>query len=262
MKKKIIICIVTVLFLPCVVVLAKNSGIISSTHNKNSVQEYSKELQVNIAAGKFDEALKYANMIIEAEPEWYQMYNNRGLIHRNLGHYDLAIADFEKALEIQPDYTTAKANLANAKMLAGDIKAATKTLESNTGKKDFNYYNSLGASYMQQRDFKKAIECLDNSVKEIQKMKEVDPKAYAVYMNRGFSKLQLEDYKGAISDFDVYLKYFENNGVGLYYRGIAYGSIGNMQQFKEDLQAAKKYIDRKQYPREYENAVKYLSQYK
>jgi tetratricopeptide (TPR) repeat protein len=38
-------------------------------------------------------------------------YNNRGLVYFNLGDYDLAIADYEYALKLDPKYSTATNNL-------------------------------------------------------------------------------------------------------------------------------------------------------
>ena len=51
-------------------------------------------------------------------------YNNQGLAKQNLGDYEGAIADYTKALEIDPDFADAYYNRGNAKKKLGDYKGA------------------------------------------------------------------------------------------------------------------------------------------
>ncbi|MGB1031767.1 MAG: tetratricopeptide repeat protein, partial [Flavobacteriales bacterium] len=44
---------------------------------------------------------------IELYPNYTQAYYNRGLCHESLNEINLALADYEKALEIDPTFTSA-----------------------------------------------------------------------------------------------------------------------------------------------------------
>jgi tetratricopeptide (TPR) repeat protein len=50
---------------------------------------------------------------------WAAAYNNRGISYYNKRDYNRAIADYETALRIDPNYTNAKNNLENARRARG-----------------------------------------------------------------------------------------------------------------------------------------------
>lgn len=56
-------------------------------------------------------ALEYLKTAIEREPNVAQYYHIKGNIEENLGKYDDAISDFNKALELQPDLADAVAGI-------------------------------------------------------------------------------------------------------------------------------------------------------
>lgn len=53
--------------------------------------------------GQYDLALSEFNKALERDPMLAEAYNNRGITYSRKGQYDLAISDFTKALEIKPD---------------------------------------------------------------------------------------------------------------------------------------------------------------
>jgi tetratricopeptide (TPR) repeat protein len=53
--------------------------------------------------GEYDLAISEFNKALEICPMLAQSYNNRGITYSKRGQYDLAISDFTKALEIEPD---------------------------------------------------------------------------------------------------------------------------------------------------------------
>ena len=58
-------------------------------------------------AGRNDEALADFNKAISLDPNYAQAYANRGLIYRKTGKLDLALADYNKALQLDPNYAVA-----------------------------------------------------------------------------------------------------------------------------------------------------------
>ena len=59
---------------------------------------------------KYEEAIAEFDRAIELEPRDENTYNNKGNALRELGRYEEAIAEYDKALEIYPDYLKALEN--------------------------------------------------------------------------------------------------------------------------------------------------------
>ena len=49
---------------------------------------------------RYDEALEIFNQAIAREPNFAASYANRGILHDRMGSYELALADYEKSLEL------------------------------------------------------------------------------------------------------------------------------------------------------------------
>lgn len=53
--------------------------------------------------GKNQEALAIFDEVIYRQPDFAPSYANRGILHDRMGHYPEAIADYEKALQLDPE---------------------------------------------------------------------------------------------------------------------------------------------------------------
>lgn len=86
--------------------------------------------------GKFDEAIAEFNKAIEINPNDAQAYNNRGEAYFHKGNYDQAISDSNKAIELDPNSDQAYANRALAYHSKGEYDMAWE---------DVHKVESLGA---------------------------------------------------------------------------------------------------------------------
>jgi tetratricopeptide (TPR) repeat protein len=68
---------------------------------------------------KFSEIQDY-NKAIELNPDFADAYNNRGIAKYDLGDYRGAIQDYNKAIELNPDFADAYYNRGIAKYDLGD----------------------------------------------------------------------------------------------------------------------------------------------
>ena len=57
--------------------------------------------------GKFERAVADYTRALELNPNYARAYHNRGLAYDQLGEIDRAIADYSKALELNPSYALA-----------------------------------------------------------------------------------------------------------------------------------------------------------
>ena len=64
--------------------------------------------------GQWDKAIAEYNKAIELNPEYAEAYYNRGLAHYHKGQYDQAISDYNKAIEINPEYAVVYHNRGSA----------------------------------------------------------------------------------------------------------------------------------------------------
>ena len=85
--------------------------------------------------GQWDKAIAEYNKAIELNPEYSKAYNNRGLAYADKGQYDQAISDYTKAIELSPKLAEAYYNRGIAYRHKGHYDQAisdyTKAIELN-----------------------------------------------------------------------------------------------------------------------------------
>ena len=123
-------------------------------------------------------------------------YNNRGYAYGHKGDYDRAIADFSKAIELDPKDAETYFNRGYAYGHKGDYDRAiadfSKALELDP--KAVVAYNSRGAAYEHKGDH-------DRAIADFSKVLELDPKDAHVYHNRGAAYEDKGDHDRAIADY-------------------------------------------------------------
>jgi tetratricopeptide (TPR) repeat protein len=77
---------------------------------------------------RFDEALGYARQAQDASPRWLEPITVTGNIHLFSGHPDLAIAEYARALAIEPHFGLANHFLGRAYLASGDYTRAIEQL--------------------------------------------------------------------------------------------------------------------------------------
>ena len=162
--------------------------------------------KVAFAKKDFAAAIDSFSKAIEMKPGWAQPYVERGIARRMHGELDRAIQDFDEATKLDSRTTQNNGGVAQAYTNHGQILAMRFQLDEAIG------------------DFDKAIKLFvgDN----------------IPYFERGQARLLLEDFTGAVADYDSYItkEKFDAFGRARAYleRGFAKHLLGRNKEAGED----------------------------
>lgn len=102
---------------------------------EESPQIWTQKGIMNHSLGKYDIALTDFNRALEMDPEYVLAYNGRGMTYLEMERYDEAVADFDAAILRDPNFSLAYFNRGEALFRSGDLDTALKDYETscNTG---------------------------------------------------------------------------------------------------------------------------------
>ncbi|OQA00846.1 MAG: lipoprotein NlpI [Bacteroidetes bacterium ADurb.Bin408] len=141
------------------------------------------------------------NISIEQKPYKPKLYNNRGLAKYHLKRFQEAIADFNKAIELDSTYNDAYNNRSNALSEVNDFAGAIKDLNyliaQNPGNADL--YNLRGILYGKAADYSMALKDFEQTIL-------IKPGMTEAYTNKGFALLNLGRIADACSSWQKALE--------------------------------------------------------
>ena len=196
---------------------------------------------------EFKKAISYYNTAIEINPQYAEVYNNRGIAKSALGKYQEAIVDCDKAIEINPKLAVAYSNRGNAKYSLGDKNGAIvdydKAIEINP---------QLAMAYNNRGNAKSALGKYQEAIVDCDKAIEINPKLAMAYNNRGNAKSALGDKNAAIENYDTaikinpqFAKVYNNRGNAKYFLDDKNAAIADYDKaIKINLQLAEAYYGR------------------
>ena len=143
------------------------------------------------------------NYVIAQKSELYFAYNNRATAYQDLEQYDLAFADYTRAIEIKKEYTLIYSNrLALYRKLKryDDALKDLDTLESFNKDLATIHFNRA-AIYIDQKRIKEAIVELTKTIDELSKNKKLDEHLIDSYMFRALAYKETSEFNLAVKDF-------------------------------------------------------------
>lgn len=179
-------------------------------------------------------ALEDYNKSIEIAPNFYT-YNNRGKTNFELHNYSASLEDFNKALQVNPQDITALIN-------RGKIYFALRRIEQ--GMADFNKAVSLQPNdflpYVQRAAAYYAIGKMDSALQDLNTAIKLNPNNYESYSYRAEVYCELKNYKEALKDFNKAVGLNPTDGETFYLRGKCYQALGDNKKAQADFNTAKK----------------------
>jgi lipoprotein NlpI len=181
--------------------------------------------------GNYERAIADYDEAIQLNPEFAAAYRNRGESYLRLGHFDRAVVDQTRAIYLDPSDATAFYGRGNAYYLSGETDLAIADYDAAIVL-DPGYafaYNNRGSAYGGKGDLEKAIANYNDAVR-------LQPKDPLAYNNRAFTLLIAGEYARAISDYDVAIglvPFFPvatfNRGRARYHSGDYGGALGDFE---------------------------------
>ena len=197
-----------------------------------------------------NDAIEYYSLVITFEKELErdfvaEAYYNRGKAKSALDNYDGAIADYEKAIELKPDYAkepdlaeayynrgTTKSNLSDHRGAMADYDRAIEL--------DPDYavaYNNRGKVKSALNDYDGAIADRDKAI-ELNSDYAGEPDYAEAYHKRGNAKSVLRNHRGAIEDYEKAIELKPDHVEAYNSRGLAKFALKNYEGAMADYDRA------------------------
>ena len=183
---------------------------------------------------RVDDAIQSLGRAIEVAPKPdARLPYMRGLMYLRKEDTNAAIADFTKAIEIDPSdvrwYRWRGDALSTRYDFAAALADYDKALEIDP--RDATALERRGQAKQGLRDFKGALE-------DFTRLVEVAPRHPRPFQLRGDAKLELGDYKGAIDDYDAVVYNDPSYGHAYVNRARAHLALGDKEAAEADVAQA------------------------
>ena len=165
-----------------------------------NIDEELNEVQRKFSEGMYQLALRKINKLIKNNKQNHIAYNYRGIILVALKKSSEAITDFQKALELNSEFTEAIGNIGMAYHEMNYLDKAIENYEKAyklSGLVQFEI--NLGSLYLQIRNNEKAIHCFNSSLKKDVQNEYVHQLLAEAYIRDLKYDLAIEHHKIAIS---------------------------------------------------------------
>lgn len=199
------------------------------------VQALTTRGSIRAEQGDFARGLADFGRALRLDPNYAEAYLQRGLAHQARGGYDAAIHDFDFALTLQPALERAIALRDEALRLRGeDVFAQLESLNVALRETPTN------SELLNNRCWIRAVNGIDLelALADCNAALSANPANAAARDSRGLVYLKMQNHAAALQDYEAALASEPQRGHFIYGRGIARLWLGDAQQAARDLAEA------------------------
>src|SRR6185503_6944644 len=187
---------------------------------------------------------------IQLDPQKIIAYIRRGRIHSQRGNFARALADFDKAIQLEAERS---AGIEQSKVFSkrekdpssADIQRDPRPWFENL--RPGAAYIDRGRTYIQQEDN-------DRAIADFTKAIELDPEGASAYNHRGVAYANKLDFDSAIADFDKALQFDPLLKNAHANRGLAFSRKGDEARARADFA-----IEEQLFPHQSSGSLKVLN---
>ncbi len=180
------------------------------------------------------------NQAIALYPEFAEAFNNRGLALSAIGFPQEALADFRRAVMLAPRYAAAFNNRGNALFTTGRYQAALKAFGRAVDLMPFSAVPYVGRGKTQI-----ALGRPFAAMRELNRAVALNPRSMTAYRSRGDAFLAARNYAKAIADYSQAITYAPKEPRGYLARAGAYARAKKYTLAVRDLNKVVKLGGRK-----------------
>ena len=155
-------------------------------------------------------AIRACTQLIKQNSRNAIAYYNRGISYRETGKLDLALADYDRAIEINPRYFEAYNNRGNIYMARGDNRRALQEFERalTVNPQYAVAHNNRGEAFENMNQLDDAMAAYNRAI-------EINPRYARAYANRGDIWRKKGQRENAIADYRYALSLDARNNLAL-----------------------------------------------
>ncbi len=156
------------------------------------------------------------------------IHNNRGIARLEQYDYRHAVEEFQKALELKPDFLPGTVNLGIAFYYDSEYQKAAEQFQAalKLNPKEPHAHFMLGLLY--SKEYKK-----DEALREFQEVVALHPDDTATNYNLGLTLMRAKDYEGAVGYFQKVLQIEPRHLSAMYNLGMALMRAGKREDAQE-----------------------------
>jgi len=203
---------------------------------KDYAEAYNKMAFCNMQMKDFENAEKNLELSIKYKPDNFDSYKYWGRACYLSKKYALAKQHYDEAEKMDPLDTELQFFIAELRAAGQDIKGAIDMYNAILLEKE-NYapaYINRGLLKFKLKQYAYAIKDMEQGVK-LAKYKKIEDE---VYNSLAQAKFEIDDFKGAIEDFDTLIKRNPKNEFAYTYRGAAKLNVNDFSNAINDLSEA------------------------
>ena len=177
------------------IIMAVPAGAVFPEVSSDGQNELLRELEASYEAGDHDLVIEDSNIALEKSPGAF-VYHLRGKAYFAKGQYDLAIADFKRAMDLEPQNAIIISNISMAYERKRYLKEAIRYAQDavELAPKDPQFRVSLGDLYFGMGDYGQALAAYQTAA-------EIAPGTAAAYEGLGNTYMKQGELNQAIQAY-------------------------------------------------------------
>jgi len=182
---------------------------------------------------KYDEAMAAFDRAIRVDPDFHPAYFMRAVVHRQRGEFDAAIADYASVIRLKPDEANAYYNRALIYLDLGDPDRALPDFGEYARRKPDD-----ADGHLRRAEIFAELGDLDHALAERDALIRLSPRDIGRYLDRAALRRDFGDLDGAMRDVDAAIAIGPSDAYTRMRHGLMWRDQGELARALADFEQA------------------------